>query len=103
MVHAGHARCATAFSSFVALDKIIEANPAARIEVLGVNQGSGNSGLLAAVDGLTVGGTTYDFEPRVFSKADCKDGGWATNFSADSFVNQGDCVSFYASGGKTHG
>ena len=39
----------------------------------------------------------------MFSKADCKDGGWATNFSVDSFVNQGDCVSFYASGGTTHG
>ncbi|MFC3688598.1 hypothetical protein [Aquipuribacter hungaricus] len=93
----------TSFSSFVALDDIIAANPAARISSFGVNQGSGNPDLLAAVDGLTVGGTTYDFEPRVFTKVDCKDGGWATNFPADTFVNQGDCVSYYASGGKTHG
>ncbi|WP_336920968.1 hypothetical protein [Aquipuribacter sp. SD81] len=92
----------SAFDSFVSLRSIIDANPDAVIEAFGVNAGSGNAGLLAAVDGLTVAGTTYDFEPRTYSKADCRDGGWASNFAADRFVNQGDCVSYFASGGRTH-
>jgi len=91
-----------AFDSFVPFSDILAANPGATITTLTVGTGSGNPGLLAGVDHLTVGETTYDFGPRVFDKADCKDGGWATNFAADQFVNQGDCVSFYASNGKTH-
>ncbi|GIG29530.1 hypothetical protein [Cellulomonas marina] len=69
---------------------------------LGLNLGSYNPGLVTAVDTLEVNGTTYDFAPRVFSKADCTKGGWATNFPADMFINQGDCVSYFASNGKTH-
>ena len=92
----------TTFSSFVPLSTLIANNPTATITALTVGTGSGNAGLLAGVDFLTVGETTYDFGPRVFDKVDCKDGGWATNFVADQFVNQGDCVSFYASNGKTH-
>jgi len=92
----------TTFSSFVPLSTLIAANPDATITALTVGTGSGNPDLLAGVDFLTVGETTYDFGPRVFDKADCKDGGWATNFGVDQFVNQGDCVSFYASNGKTH-
>ena len=90
--------------TFVSLDTIIAANPAAVILSFGANQGGGNPGLFGAVDGLTLNGTTYDFGPRVFDKADCKGGGWQTmkDSSGQAFVNQGDCVSFYASDGKTH-
>ena len=91
-----------AFDSFVPLSTLITANPDATITALTVGTGSGNAGLLAGVDTLTVGETTYDFGPRAFDKADCKDGGWETNFAGGKFVNQGDCVSFYASNGKTH-
>lgn len=86
------------------IDQISAANPDAviRPEGYGFNQGSGNAGLISAVDGLTIGGKTFDFQPRVFTATDCKDGGWATNFTADTFKNQGDCLSFYASNGKTH-
>ena len=91
-----------AFDSFVPLSTILAENPDAVINGITVGTGSGNPDLLAGVDYLTVGETTYDFGPRDFNKADCKDGGWATNFAADQFVSQGDCVSFYASNGKTH-
>jgi len=40
--------------------------------------------------------------PRIFDKADCKNGDWATKFAPNQFVNHGDCLSFYASNGKTH-
>jgi len=91
--------------TFPTLDMIIAANPDAIMGKFGVNAGGGNPGLLGAVDGLTINGTTYDFGPRVFDKADCKDGGWQTmkDGSGQAFVNQGDCVSYYASNGKTHG
>ena len=91
--------------TFPTLDAIIEANPDATMGSFGVNAGGGNPGLQGAADGLTVNGTTYDFGPRVFDKADCKDGGWKTmkDSSGQAFASQGDCVSYYASNGKTHG
>ena len=91
-------------NTFVPLTTIIAANPDAVIVSFGANQGGGNPGLFGAVDGLTLNDTTYDFGPRVFDKADCKDGGWQTlkDSSGQAFVNQGDCVSYYASNGKTH-
>ena len=88
------------------IHQISAANPNAviRTEGYGFNQGSGNANLTSAVDGLTIGAKNYDFGPRAFDKADCKNDGHATLKDADgaSFVNQGDCVSYYASGGKTH-
>jgi hypothetical protein len=49
------------------------------------------------VDNVMINDTTYTFE----SKESCKDGGWE-NFIASPgpFKNQGDCVSFFASGDK---
>lgn len=35
------------------------------------------------------------------SKDACKNGGWETNFPPDTYRNQGQCVSFFASGGKS--
>ena len=76
------------------------AGPSATVTVVGVNVGTYNPGYTLLTDGLTFNGTTYDFQPRGITKEDCKNGGWST--MAETFVNQGDCVSFYASGGKTH-
>ena len=54
------------------------------------------------VDNVTINGTTYTFEDGVLnSKDQCKDGGWMDFTSAPGpFKNQGDCVSFVATGGK---
>lgn len=53
----------------------------------------------------TVGDSTvFDFEPALSpaDKADCKDGGWMS-FNAPAFRNQGDCVSYVASQGRSGG
>lgn len=46
--------------------------------------------LVATIAGNT---TTYDFEAAPTTKADCKNGGFAT-FSSPSFRNQGECVNY---------
>lgn len=81
---------------------IKEKAPNAVVLGIGVNIGTFNPGWTVLVDGLEFNDATYDFDPRVFSKDDCKSGGWATNFAAGKFINQGDCVSYFASGGRTH-
>jgi hypothetical protein len=49
------------------------------------------------VDNVMINGTTYTFE----SAQSCKDGGWQQFTSSPGpFKNQGDCVSYFASGGK---
>jgi hypothetical protein len=55
------------------------------------------------IDNTTVGGNTYTYEPH--TKADCLNGGWKTLTDANghSFKNQGDCVSYFATGGKNPG
>ena len=97
-----------AFNSFVSLAEIQAANPDAVIVSFGVNVGHGPAGTFNGnVDALTLGlgGTTtvYNFDPAVTlaGKAECKDGGWMTS-TTTIFTNQGDCVSFFASDGKTH-
>lgn len=96
-----------AFSCFVTWDTILTNNPDAVIlGGFGVNQGSGNPTLVAAVDALTLGynGDTvvYDFEPYavVQSADDCKNGGWESLRRADgsSFKNQGQCIQYVNTG-----
>jgi hypothetical protein len=98
-----------AFDCFVTWDDIIAANPEATIVGgFGVNQGSGNPGLVASVDALTIGvdgtSTIYNFDPYQVAtdKDQCKQGGWQTVTDADgnAFKNQGDCVSYVATGGE---
>ena len=56
------------------------------------------SGLPATGDPVTQGDiVVIDAEPFPTSKGECKNGGWRT-FGV--FKNQGDCVSFVATGGK---
>jgi len=56
------------------------------------------TGQTVVVDNVVINDTTYNFE----SKQSCKDGGWV-NFTSSPgpFKNQGDCVSFFASGGNS--
>jgi hypothetical protein len=84
--------------TFVTWSTIVAANPdAVIVGGYGNNQGSGNGGLITAVDALTFNSTTYDFERAPLSKDDCKKGGWE---SYGTFKNQGDCVSSVASKNK---
>jgi len=92
-----------AFTCYVSWDDIVAANPDAVIlGGFGVNQGSGNGGLIAATDALTLGysGETviYDFEPfrSPSAKDDCKNGGWKDLRAADGspFKNQGQCIKY---------
>jgi hypothetical protein len=83
---------------------IVANNPAATIlGGYGVNQGSGNGGLTASTDALTLSyGDAcfrYDFEPFRATN-ECKKGGWQTMSRADGtpFNNQGDCVSYVNTG-----
>lgn len=54
------------------------------------------------VDNVMINATTYTFEEVVASDKDkCKDGGWeGFTSSPGPFKNQGDCVSYFATGGK---
>lgn len=100
-----------AFNCFVPWSTIVANNANATIlGGFGVNQGSGNPGLISAVDALTLGtggqsasSITYNFDPFVVAtnKDDCKNGGWQNLRRADGskFKNQGDCVS-YANNGR---
>lgn len=95
-----------AFNCFVSLAEIQAANPNAVIGSYGVNVGHGPAGTFAGnADALTLGvsgsTTVFNFEHAVTltSKAQCKDGGWATSTNP-VFTNQGDCVSSFASVGK---
>lgn len=88
------------------LSTIIANNPNAVIISVGINQGSGNGGLNAATDALTLtydgSCTTYDFEPfRVAAtKDDCKDQNYKNFRRADgsTFKNQGQCIQYVNTG-----
>ena len=56
------------------------------------------------VDNVKINSTTYTFDAAVVNpstKEDCKKGGWQDFTSSPGpFKNQGDCVSYFATGGK---
>jgi hypothetical protein len=95
-----------AFDCFVPWNDILAANPdAVIVGGVGINQGSGNPGLISNVDAFTFDETTYDFEPDTDgdgipdgedtnSKDDCKKDGWK-RFTNPTFKNQGECVSHH--------
>ena len=96
-----------AFTCYVTWNQIVAANPdAVIVGGFGLNQGSGNPGLVSSVDALhfdtPTTSVTYDFEPYhvATSKDACKNDGWRTLRRADgsSFKNQGDCVSYTNTG-----
>ena len=61
-------------------------------------------GQTAQFDNTQVNSTTYTYEPAP-TASNCKDGGWQslTDANGKHFKNQGDCVSYFASGGKNSG
>jgi hypothetical protein len=65
--------------------------------------GTFNGNADALTLGLSGNTTVHDFEhaATLAGKDECKDGGWMTSTSPP-FKNQGDCVSYFASAGKTH-
>jgi len=61
-------------------------------------------GQTAQFDNTQVNDTTYTYEPAPTAN-DCKNGGWQSlsDANGNAFKNQGDCVSFFASGGRNGG
>ena len=55
----------------------------------------------ADITNITVNGELQVPTPQA-AKDQCKNGGWQ-NFTSPSFKNQGDCVSYFASGGRNPG
>jgi hypothetical protein len=55
----------------------------------------------ADITNITVNGEVQVPTPQT-AKDQCKNGGWQ-NFTSPSFKNQGDCVSYFATGGKNPG
>jgi hypothetical protein len=72
--------------------------PGAIVKAFGFSLGSGVLGD-GVIKSITLAGTTYTFaKPVVLTAKDqCKKDGWKTSTSP-VFKNQGDCVSFFASG-----
>ena len=84
------------------LSAVEQACPNAVVAGFGVNVGANNPAYDVETDLFDFSGTVYDFEPSIgppTSKDQCKDGGWQT-FNNPTFKNQGDCVSYVATGGK---
>jgi hypothetical protein len=82
------------------LDQWRDAFPNAVVQAFGFSLGSGvfGDGVLTAID---FAGTHYTFANSVVldDKNECKSGGWAASM-IPVFLNQGDCVSYFASAKK---
>lgn len=78
--------------------------PNAVVIGFGVFAGSYNPNYVVQTDLVNFNGTIYDFEQFVTptTKDQCKKDGWKTLADANGqpFKNQGDCVSYVATGGK---
>lgn len=85
-------------NTFVTWDEIIDGFEDRSVAAIMVNQGSGNAELMSYVDWVEVDGTTFDFVLATPEKDDCKNGGWQT---FGDFKNQGQCVSHFASEGRS--
>ncbi len=72
--------------------------PSENVLAYGFSLGSGVLGD-GVINAMTYGDTTYTFAEHTVltSKEQCKKGGWATS-TMPVFKNQGDCVSYFASG-----
>jgi len=68
--------------------------------------GFADSEQAADIDNTLINSTLFTYEiPVPTSKDQCKNGGWKTmaDNNGNTFKNQGDCVSFVATGGKNSG
>lgn len=94
---------------FTSITDVADDHPDAVVLAIGTSIGTSNPDWTVAVDGLTfgttTGSTTFNFDVTPADKDDCKKGGWQNLADGDGneFVNQGDCVSFVASNGRTQG
>jgi len=64
------------------------------------------TGQTVNIDNTQINSTLYTYEiPTATSKDQCKNGGWQnlSDGNGHNFQNQGDCVSFVATGGKNQG
>jgi len=90
---------------FYTLAALKAACPNAVVDGFGVNIGSNNPSYNVEADLVDFNGTVYNFEPYAVAtdKDACKDDGWKTLRAADgnNFKNQGACVSYVASNGKS--
>jgi hypothetical protein len=90
---------------FYNLAALKTACPNAVVSGFGVNIGSNNPSYNVEADLVDFNGTTYNFEPYVVAtdKDACKNGGWQnlSDANGNAFKNQGACVSYVASGGKS--
>jgi hypothetical protein len=95
------------------LDDVIAMDNGATVGAIALNVGTYNPGWTVLADGMTFGTfdgiTIHDFEPAPAApdpaKDQCKAGGWEqmADEAGREFHNQGDCVSYYASEGKSRG
>jgi hypothetical protein len=91
---------------FYTLSDLKTACPDAVVAGFGVNIGSNNPSYDVEADLVDFNGTTYNFEPFLAKATDkdaCKDGGWQylSDANGNAFKNQGLCVSYVASNGKS--
>jgi hypothetical protein len=77
------------------------------LTVSGIQLVSDNTNQIVLVDNVMINATTFTFESDVVDPSDkerCKNGGWEDFTAAPGpFKNQGDCVSYFATGGKNKG
>jgi hypothetical protein len=89
---------------FYTLSQIKSECPEAVVVGFGVNVGTFNPSYDVETDLVNYNGTVYNFEPYIIAtdKDSCKNGGWMnlSDNSGNAFKNQGDCVSYVATGGK---
>lgn len=94
---------------FTSITEVANNHSDAVVLAVGTSIGTFNPDWTVAADGLTFGTTggttTFNFDVVPGEKDDCKKGGWQNlaNGDGEEFVNQGDCVSYVASGGRTQG
>jgi hypothetical protein len=84
---------------FYTLAGLQAACPNAVVVGFGVNVGTFNPSYDVETDLVDFNGTVYDFQLAPTSKEQCKNGGWQS-YTNPTFKNQGDCVSYVATGGK---
>jgi hypothetical protein len=89
---------------FYTLADVVSRYPNAVVVGVAVNVGTFNPAWTVATDGVQFNDTTYNFEVglRPATKDDCKKDGWKA-FNDPAFTNQGDCVSYVATGGRNPG
>lgn len=94
----------TAGPPFYTWAEVVAANPGATVEGVYTYVGTSNPNYTVNVDNIVVNDTTYNFQTKaktaLTSKDQCKNDGWKSLTKADgsTFKNQGQCVSYVATG-----